>query len=157
MADAKGLQVLFANTAEGIALHEVIFDEFGKAVNYRIVDCNPQFEKILGIAKSDAVGKLATEVYKQAQAPYLQEYAEVAKTKSHITLEIYFAPMGKYFSISVTAWKEHGFATSFTDITAQKDTSLALAKHLESINRLLKKHQVIRGNHFCRIISEIAA
>ena len=25
------------------------------------------------------------------------------------------------------------------------------------INRLLKKHQVIRGNHFCRIISEIAA
>lgn len=27
----------------------------------------------------------------------------------------------------------------------------------KGINRLLKKHQVIRGNHFCRIISEIAA
>jgi len=37
---------------------------------------------------------------------------------------------------------------------AQKDAKNLLSAGL---NRLLKKHQVIRGNHFCRIISEIAA
>jgi len=134
LADVKGLQVLFENIAEGIALHKLAYDEFGAAINYRIVDCNPQFEAIFGIAKIDVVGKLASEVYQSVQTPFLQECADVAITKCHKSIERYLAPMGKYFSISVTPWEDNGFAAVFKDITRQKDTSLALARHLESIN-----------------------
>lgn len=132
------LKNLFLNIAEGIALHELVYDELGQAINYRVIDCNPQFELVLGIPKSEAIGKLATDLYHVTEAPFLKEYVEVATSKQHRLLEVDFPPMEKDFSISVTPWGEHGFATIFTDTTKQKRTQRALEKHLESINVRLR-------------------
>jgi PAS domain-containing protein len=44
--------------AEGVALHAVICNETGQAVNYRILDVNPQYERYTGLAPSAVVGKL---------------------------------------------------------------------------------------------------
>ncbi|WP_460178061.1 hypothetical protein [Thermodesulfovibrio hydrogeniphilus] len=37
--------------AEMVVLHELVFDEKGNPVNYRILDCNPAYTKITGISK----------------------------------------------------------------------------------------------------------
>jgi PAS domain-containing protein len=56
--------------SEGVALHELVKDKNNHPVNYRVIDANPQFEKILGINRLEILGKLATEVYKTSEAPY---------------------------------------------------------------------------------------
>jgi PAS domain S-box-containing protein len=42
---------LYNNMQEGVALHELVCDEMGQAVEYRIVDVNPKFESILDITR----------------------------------------------------------------------------------------------------------
>ncbi len=50
---------LYSAMTEGVALHELVFDAQGKAVDYRLLDANPAFETILGIPRQTAVGRCA--------------------------------------------------------------------------------------------------
>src|SRR5665647_1344695 len=43
---------VYNSMSEGMAIHEVIYNKSGKAVNYIIKDVNPAFEKITGLDKS---------------------------------------------------------------------------------------------------------
>ena len=114
------LQILFNNMNEGVALHKLIFDKNGTAVNYIIEKVNPSYEKILSFKKEEVEGKTSTEVYGTSSPPYLQEFSKVALTGQPFYFEPYFEPFGKYYSISVCPWGENGFATIFSDITSRK-------------------------------------
>lgn len=111
---------LFSSMQEGVYLHEMIYDELGKAVNYRIIEANPASEKHLSIKTENAIGKYATELYGISEAPLLELYAKVTETGKAISFEQYFPPMGKYFQISAFSPGEGKFATIFTDITERK-------------------------------------
>ncbi len=121
---------LFKEMTEGVALHELIFDSNGNAVNYTIIEANPSFERITGITAKDATGKLASEVYQTERPPYLDKYAIVEKTGEPYYFETFFPPMNKYFSISVFTPAKGQFATVFEDITDRRifEESLRLNK-----------------------------
>jgi PAS domain S-box-containing protein len=114
------LSSLFGSMTEMVVLHEMVFNAQGKPVNYRIIDCNKAYTEIVGIAKEDAMGKTATEVYQTKDAPYLEEYSRVAITGEPCRFDTYFAPMDKHFTISVVSPNRNRFATISTDITANK-------------------------------------
>jgi PAS domain S-box-containing protein len=132
------LQSLFDNMLEGVALHELIFNDEGTPVDYRILDVNSKYEVILGLKRAGLVGKPATEAYHTDSAPYLAEYADVALTGRSIHMESYFAPLDRHFSISVAPWGQGGFATIFTDITERKKTE----DHIQALNRQLESRIV---------------
>jgi PAS domain S-box-containing protein len=117
---------LFATMNEGFCLHEIVTDANGIARDYRIVDANPAFEKIIGMKRDEVAGKLATEAYGVSDPPYLDQYAAVAKSGVPMEFETYFAPMRKTFRIVVYAPKRGMFATIFEDITARKQADLEL-------------------------------
>jgi len=116
-SEAK-LSTLFASMTEMVVMHEVVFDEFGNAVNYKIIDCNNTFTVVTGIKKEDAIGRLANEVYGEETAPYLYEFTQVGITGKSYEMNTYYAPMEKYFLISVVSSGKNQFSTITTDITA---------------------------------------
>jgi PAS domain S-box-containing protein len=128
---------LFTNMNEGVALHELVFDKNNHPADYRVIEVNPRFEKILGINGYDVIGKLATEIYKTNEAPYLDLYSKVANTGKAHTFQTYFEGSDKYFSISVVPWLNNGFATIFSDITAQKRAEEALHKRVLALTQPL--------------------
>ncbi len=111
---------LFSEMAEGVYLHEIIYNQNGEAVDYRITETNPASEKHLNIKHEDANGKLATELYGTEEAPYLDIYAKVVKTGIPFQFEEYFPPLKKHFHISVYSPEKGKFATVFSDITERK-------------------------------------
>lgn len=119
-------RTLFSEMNEGFALHEVIYNKDNKAVNYRILNVNSSYEKLVGINAQDAIGALATNLYGVEPAPYLDIYAKVAETGEHQMFQTYFEPLDQYFHISVFSHKRRHFATVFTDITVQRKGELAL-------------------------------
>jgi signal transduction histidine kinase/CheY-like chemotaxis protein len=135
----KRYRSMFDSMQEGIYLHELIYDNKGKAINYRIIDANPISEKYLNIKPEDAIGKLATKLYGTEEAPFLKEYSTVAETGEPFTFEQFFAPMNKHFLISVFSPRKGKFATAFLDISKIKkyETELVDAKEkAEESNRL---------------------
>ncbi len=131
---------LFTSTIEGVAIHELVFDERGAPADYRIVDVNPRFEEILGISREKAVGALASELYVTSPPPYLAAYSKVAMGGVPFNFETYYAAFGRYFSISVFSPKTNWFATVFQDITESKQAAERLAasvRELENTRALL--------------------
>jgi len=108
---------LFSGMTEGVALHEVIYDGEGRAINYRILEVNARYETILHLGRQAVVGRLATEAYGTPEAPYLAEYRRVVETGEPCQFETYFPPMKLHFTISVARLGPGRFATIFFDIT----------------------------------------
>jgi PAS domain S-box-containing protein len=117
---------LLGNMAEGVALHEMVLDASGRPSNYRIVDCNPQYEHILGFKRAEVMDRLATEVYQTQTPPYLSQFCNVALSGIPSHMETLFAPLGRHFDISVAPWGRNGFATIFSDVTDRKAAEEAL-------------------------------
>ncbi|MBC8321877.1 MAG: PAS domain S-box protein [Bacteroidetes bacterium] len=128
---------LFNSMNEGLVLHEMIYNENGKAVDYRILEANPIFELHTGIEPAKCRNKLASEFYGTESAPYLDVYAQVAETGTSTHFDTYFPPMEKHFDISVFSPQKGKFATVFTDISERKRFEKKLQKSEEQFRNIL--------------------
>jgi len=113
-------QSLFMNMNEGSALHELIYSEDGIPEDYRIIEINAAYERVLGVRWKDTIGKTSKEIYNVDDPPYLEEYAGVVQSGEPVIFETYFQPMKRYFIISAYKTGEKRFATTFEDITEKK-------------------------------------
>ncbi len=132
IASEERFHSLFASMQEGVALHELVRGQAGQVVDYRLLDVNPAYERMLSIPREQAVGKTGREVYGVDFAPYLKEFSTVALTGRNYQFEPYFAPMQKHFSVSVVSVAPDQFATVFEDITERKRNEQELLEAKEA-------------------------
>ncbi len=127
-------RALFESMTEGVALHEVVYSD-GRAVDYRIMQVNPAYERQTGLSNSEVVGQLASHVYGTGEPPYLAEYARVAEDGESLSLDTYFPPLRRSFRIAVVSPARGQFATIFEDITERKRAEETLRRSREDLDR----------------------
>lgn len=127
---------LYANMIDGSALHTLIYNDQGVPEDYRIIEVNPEFETMLGISRETVINKNSREAYGVDVPPYFEIYSRVALTGKPEVFETYFAPLDKYFSISVYCPYKGSFATIFENITERK-------KAEQELRIVLTKYQVL--------------
>ncbi len=156
------LRALYHSMNEGLALHELSYNASGLPVDYRILDVNPAFESIFGLAREGVVGQLASAVYGTPEPPDLEVYAQVAASRQATTFETYFAPQDKHFAVSVFSPRTGQFATVFTDITKRKEAErqicllnqvYALLSHINEAIVRVSDRETLFGEA-CRIVTE---
>ncbi len=130
-------RTLFTQMSEGFALHELVYDDTHKAVDYKIIDINPAFEKQVGIHAENAKGALASQLYGAKPAPYLDIYAKVAETGEHHFFQTYFSPLDRHFQISVFSPNPGYFATIFVDITERRRNEETLKENEAHLRELV--------------------
>jgi len=133
---------LFDNMTEGVALHRFIRNEAGEAIDYRIVEVNPAYQKVLGISGDAVVEKSASEIYGASRPPCLEEYLAVRRSGQPLGFETHFEPMDKYFAISVIPLGDDGFATIFFDISEQKKAEESGRRSLVFVETMLENAPV---------------
>ncbi len=117
---------LFENMTEGLAMHELLYDAQGTAINYRLLRANPAYYRHTGLPEGTASGQLATDLYGTSEPPFLDVYTAVALTGVPCSFETDFAPMGRRFSVSVFSLHPGTFATVFEDISPRHRAEEAL-------------------------------
>ncbi len=135
----KNYQSLYTSMNEGVAIHEIIYNNEHIPVDYKIIDTNPIYEDIIGLKKSEVIGKKASEIYGTGKPPYLEIYSQVAENGESTEFETYFEPMGKYFNISIMSPENGKFYTIFEDITEQKKAQEELQQIHENLEEQIEE------------------
>jgi signal transduction histidine kinase len=136
---------LFRTMNEGFALHQIIRGECGDAVDYRITEVNPAYERIFSIRSDDVINKTGHEVYGVDNAVLLDRYAAVAEGGEPIEFEEYIPELKRHFRISVFSPERETFATVFTDITQVREEQRAFTLANKKLNLLtsLTRHDIL--------------
>lgn len=121
-------RALFESMTEGAALHEMIYDGNGNAIDYQIIDVNSSFEKNLGIQVQQAKGSLGSLLYHADPPPYLDIYERVVRTGIPYYFKTYYQPMDRHFEISIFSPRKDWFATIFLDVTGFHNSQEELRK-----------------------------
>lgn len=118
MKSEEAFRKLYSNMSEGVCLCRLEYNKDGVAVNYRVVNVNRQFERIVNIPEVHLTGRLAGEIENNPLPFNVKEYRKVANDEKTMLFETVYMPSGKNLLISISPWVKDGFAVIITDITA---------------------------------------
>ena len=111
---------LFESMLEGFALCEILCNKDGQPYDFRYLEVNSEFEKILGITRSQALGKTVREVFPQVEEYWIDAYGKVALTGVPARFDNYLRALDKHFEVVAFSPKRGQFAAIFSDITERK-------------------------------------
>ncbi|PPD43362.1 MAG: hypothetical protein CTY15_10025 [Methylocystis sp.] len=120
-------RTLFEKMDEGYCIVELLFDERGKACDYRFIEANPAFEKQSGL--EDAVGRTMRELEPDVEPKWFETYGAIATTGVARRFEEYSQALGRYFSVfafRVGPSDGNKVAVLFTDVTERKKADASL-------------------------------
>ncbi len=118
---------LFANMINGFAVHRMVLDDSGKAVDYIFLEVNDAFKRMTGLG--DVTGRRVTEVIpgiRNEPADWIGIYGQVAATGRSICFEAPQEALGKWYAVSAYSPVRGQFAAVFMDITENKRAEIAL-------------------------------
>jgi len=108
---------LFTEMVESMALAEVICDEAGRPVDHRFLDVNPAFERMMGLAAAEIVGRTARDLAPTLGMDWIERCGNVALTGESIEFDSYIPEMGRTYSIRVFRPEPRQFALLFHDVS----------------------------------------
>jgi PAS domain S-box-containing protein len=135
----KRFRTLFESMVEGVALHEMVYDQDGEPIDYRITDINPAYTSHTGLTRQAAVGALATELYGAQDPPYMDVYTRVAEMGESAFFDVYFPSLERHFHVSVFSPGQGQFATVFEDVTEARQTE----ERLRQANLVVENSPVV--------------
>ncbi|MHB8130055.1 MAG: HD domain-containing phosphohydrolase [Mobilitalea sp.] len=126
---------LFNNMQEGFSIHEIICDDNGNPVNYKLLDSNKAFENYT--KKNDLKNTAILELTPDTKLEWIQLCGKVALTGESHYIENYSSKSGKHFAINIFSPAKGKFATIFSDITNQVLSKEEIKKEKIILERIL--------------------
>ena len=161
-------RTLFSSIDEGYNLMEMLYDEAGYPIDFRILETNPAFARITGI--EGAAGKMGRELVPTLEPLWVVAAHRVVQTGRPERFEDYIVGLDKWFSVYLSRMDgpRSGLVVSvFNDITERKrrEANLAVlaeistdferlaseAEIMQSIGKRLARHLRLDGFNFCDV------
>lgn len=135
-------QMLFDSIDEGFCIIEVIFDNDGKATDYRFLEVNREFEQHTGL--KDAVGRRMREMAPEHEAHWFEIYGKVALTGEPIRFEqrgdaVPHAGWYDLYAFRIDRPEDRHIAVLFTNVTARKQVEAALRESEQRYRELVEQ------------------
>jgi PAS domain S-box-containing protein len=133
-------RILFDEMLDGFALHEIITDETGKAVDYRFLAVNTAWEKMTSLSRGDVIGRCAREVLPETDPSWIERFGLAAHAGGAQSFESYSNALGRFLQVRAYCTEPGRFAVIFQDVTMQKMADAAVHESLERFRQIFQKH-----------------
>ena len=156
-------RLLFNTMTEGVALNEMIFNEQGEMIDYRIRDVNKAFYSIADFNNMEVINNIASKLYGMPHEMMTAFWKSHKDKKETSYSEIHSPLNNRYFYISTSPYVNNRFVTVFFDITErkQKEEELKLSEnnlkkaqhvaHVGSWSWNIKTNQLLWSDEMYRI------
>lgn len=124
---------LVAQMDQGLALHQAIYDENGKMIDYIFLDINESYEKTVGLSR-EIIGKRVSEVLPSVEKFWIEAFGKVVETGESIHYENYVEELNQYFEVTAYRNMSDQFAVLLTNTTEK----VLARKKLEDLYEKLK-------------------
>ncbi|GAB4267574.1 MAG: hypothetical protein Kow0029_02120 [Candidatus Rifleibacteriota bacterium] len=156
--DLDSFKLIFENMINASCIDEIVYDEAGNAVDYRILHVNKAFEEMFCVTLEEIAGRLASDVYGINPPLFLDIYERIAATGKPESFESFFPPRNLFLKVNVCSLKKGFFSTIIQDVTKEKhETDKARRSHdrLKRVVRLLQKDVVSTRELFDEMLEEV--
>ena len=137
----RTFRLLFESMTSGFVLHEMIFDDEGKPVDFRFLAANPAFERLSGLKASDIVGRTLSDVSPDTEPIWMETYGRVVTSGEPVEFESYSKIVGGQLRIAAYSPEAGKVAVVFEDISERTRVEAAL-RESESRYRALFEQSV---------------
>jgi PAS domain S-box-containing protein len=132
------LQLLFVEMMQGVAINEMIYNENGKAVDFRILNVNKAFETIMNVRKEQVINQLASSIFPERELKkWIAIFASVARGEGSKNYKQYSQLKDKYFEGVVFSVRRGQFWVTYEDFTKRRFAERALQKSEEKWRKLV--------------------
>ncbi len=125
-ASEQKLRTLFDTMSEGVALNQIMYDENGEMVDFRILEVNQAFDQIADFIPGQVVGNVATKLYGMSLETIQEFWRSHMEATAPVHTEFASPLSHKTYYICTSPFRDDSFVTTFVDITdfKQKEASL---------------------------------
>ncbi|MEA3445514.1 MAG: hypothetical protein U9R19_12410 [Bacteroidota bacterium] len=104
------------NWIDGFALHEIILNARGKAVDYRFLDVNADFENLTGLKKTDVIGRTIKQIFPGIDEFWISTYGKVATKGELAKFDHFDQSLNKHFAVSAYSPRPNRFISFLSEI-----------------------------------------
>jgi PAS domain S-box-containing protein len=138
LAAQERYETLFRQMTVSVVVCQVIPDAEGKPFDYRFLEVNPAFERLIGHRGSEILGRTIREVVPDLALSRLEIFAQVALSGMPAEIEAHDSVLGKIMHLTVYRPFAGQLAILMADITDRVRANRALRRSEERLNRLAK-------------------
>lgn len=132
----------------GFAVHQCLYDEQGKPIDYIFLSVNKKFEELTGLSRESILQQKISDVLpdiKNDPFHWIEFYGNLARQGGVEVFEQYSMPVDRWFQVQAYSTGDHVFYTCFQDISEERGK----VDKLESAQRVLRK-----SDEMLRLITE---
>ncbi|WP_369017629.1 PAS domain S-box protein [Thermatribacter velox] len=119
---SRELEWLLKSMINAFVIHEPVFNQEGRLVDFRIVYVNEAYEKMLGLKLEAIRGKTARELWPGMEEEWFKKHEKAILTGIPQSFELYHSPTGRYYRCHIySPWNtRERYCVVFDDITERK-------------------------------------
>ncbi|PKM76228.1 MAG: hypothetical protein CVU90_13355 [Firmicutes bacterium HGW-Firmicutes-15] len=127
----KNYSSLFNSMQEGFVLWETVYNSAGEPDDYRFLNVNPAFEKIMQVKKREIIGRLLSQTSLGFESYWLDSFAQVTRTRQPYNYEGYNRTIQCYLETFIFTPGDNLLAALFIDVTRRKIVEKQLERERE--------------------------
>nr|MDA3846607.1 ATP-binding protein [Vallitaleaceae bacterium] len=159
----RSMNILLDNMETAFAVHDMVYDESGDAIDYRFVYVNRAYEELLGVKKEHMVGHTMAGLYPNFEKRVIQAYGNVARYGQSFRFSDYIGLRQRYCDAIVYQTKRDQFAVLYNDITEKRliEEALKQTEKMSALGQLAGgiahdfNNQLMIMSSFCQLLMDM--
>jgi PAS domain S-box-containing protein len=123
---------------EVFAICEIMYDNNGKPYDFRFLDIDPAFERLIGIKREEVLGRTISKVFPDKDYEWIEAFCEVCISCKKAKLQKYSSALNGYFEVLAYNPVPFQLAALFRDHTEINEAEKNL-KHALEVNKKLRR------------------